>query len=64
MDDWPYLAPPPVTGAFTAADVARETNSALYAALLDRWAEHVWESWADHHHTVRRWAAVAADGAA
>ena len=61
LSDWPYLAPPRHLGAVTAVDVhavpgpARDVRAAA-------WLEATWNAWADHHPTIRSWAAIVNEG--
>ena len=40
----------------TILDVQGEKDAALHIARVRRWARSVWDAWAPHHETVRRWA--------
>jgi hypothetical protein len=49
LSEWPYLPPPETLGTMTVSDVHTSQD-------IDEWAAAVWDAWADHHDTVRRWA--------
>ncbi len=52
------LEPPALPGEVTVLDVLDATNLIKHAELSRERAKSVWEAWADHHNTVRRWAAA------
>lgn len=54
--DFRWLEPPPPGGAITILDVRGADDLRDHATRVERWARSVWESWSDHHETVRRWA--------
>lgn len=58
---WPWLAPPAAYG-MTVLDVLRATTGDEHVARVRDWSQAVWEAWADHHETVRGWAAEALRG--
>lgn len=51
-----WLEPPPAGGALTILDVVDAADERDHVARVERWARSVWESWSDHHETIRRWA--------
>jgi hypothetical protein len=53
-----WLEPPGSLGSVTVMDVYRARDPAEHMGWVERWAGSVWESWAPHHATVRRWAEV------
>lgn len=54
--DFRWLTPPPAGGALTVLDVAGAADLRDHEARVERWARSVWETWSDHHETIRRWA--------
>lgn len=54
--DFHWLTPPPAGGALTVLDVVGATDLRDHEARVERWARSVWETWSDHHETIRRWA--------
>ena len=50
-----WLAPPPVRGVVTVADVHGATTSEAHARRVREWAASVWAAWSSHHETIRRW---------
>lgn len=50
-----WLQPPRDRGAITVADVAAAGNLAEHERRVGEWGRSVWEAWAPHHATVRRW---------
>lgn len=57
---WPWLAPPEEF-EMTVQDVLVARDGIQHGGLVRRWAETTWESWADHHELIRRWASEALD---
>lgn len=55
---WPWLQPP-AAYRMTVLDVLRATSGDEHVALVRDWGRAVWDAWADHHDTVRGWAAEA-----
>lgn len=51
-----WLEPPPAGSALTIVDVAGATSLHDHTSRVERWARSVWESWSDHHETIRHWA--------
>jgi hypothetical protein len=51
-----WLEPPPPGGALTILDVRGAHDLRDHTSRVQRWARSVWESWSDHHDTVRQWA--------
>jgi hypothetical protein len=51
-----WLEPPPSLGALTVLDVARAADLAEHVRLVEQWANSVWDAWAEHHETIRKWA--------
>ena len=48
-----WLTPPASRGAITVVDIAAAPDNLAHAALVRRWAEDVWDAWAEHHEAVR-----------
>jgi hypothetical protein len=40
----------------TILDVRHTTTFTEHEEAMKRWAESVWQAWALHHETIRRWA--------
>lgn len=51
-----WLEPPTEADWQTILDVRGARDVKEHAARVQRWARSVWEAWARHHETVRRWA--------
>lgn len=51
-----WLEPPQPESWLTIADVRGAPSLRDHTARVQRWARSVWQAWADHHETVRRWA--------
>lgn len=51
-----WLEPPPAGSALTIRDVEGAANLHDHTSRVERWARSVWESWSDHHETLRHWA--------
>ena len=51
-----WLEPPESPGDMTILDVAQAQNLTEHEELVRRWARCVWDSWSDHHLTVKSWA--------
>jgi hypothetical protein len=51
-----WLEPPASLGSVTVMDVHRARDPIEHRECVERWAKSVWEAWAPHHATVRRWA--------
>ncbi len=58
LPDWPHLTPPAELGGITVAQVRAAAPDQL-ADELHAWAQACWTAWAQHHRTVRTWAAAA-----
>ena len=56
--DYVWLDPPASLGPLTILDAHQARDLAEHAARVERWARSVWETWAPHHETVRRWASL------
>lgn len=54
--DFHWLEPPPAGAGLTIMDVVGGSSLKDHEARVERWARSVWESWADHHETIRGWA--------
>ena len=54
--DFVWLDPPASLGDVTVLDVLGARDPEEHAERVRRWAASVWEAWAPHHETVRRWA--------
>jgi hypothetical protein len=50
-----WLEPPERNGQITVADVHQAANATEHLHRVEVWARDVWEAWAAHHSTVRRW---------
>lgn len=50
-----WLDPPAMAGRMTVVDVLPARSPQEHEQLVRAWAEDVWEAWAPHHDTVRRW---------
>jgi hypothetical protein len=50
-----WLAPPSMDGRMTVIDVLQATTAREHDQVVRAWAEDVWDAWAGHHRTVRRW---------
>lgn len=50
-----WLAPPPMTERLTVVDVLPARDIADHERRVRAWALDVWDAWAPHHGTVRRW---------
>ncbi|HSH46652.1 MAG TPA: DUF5946 family protein [Longimicrobiales bacterium] len=50
------LEPPPAESWLTIVDVAGARDLREHAMKVHRWAQSVWEAWAQHHDTIRAWA--------
>ena len=48
---WPRLEPPARAGSLTIADVVAAEPGGR-AAVIERWAREVWESWSKHRETI------------
>lgn len=57
-DPWGFqwLEPPQAGSAMTLLDVRNAATLREHTSRVERWARSVWESWAEHHETIRRWA--------
>jgi hypothetical protein len=51
-----WLEPPEHRGQRTVLDVAGARNLREHTSRVEWWARSVWESWSDHHETIRGWA--------
>lgn len=56
--DLVWLEPPASSGEVTVLDMLGAKNPDEHAKLAREWAKSLWEAWADHHATVRRWDAA------
>jgi hypothetical protein len=56
--DFAWLEPPESPDWLTLLHVREARDPAEHEARVREWAESVWEAWAEHHETVRRWSAV------
>lgn len=54
--EFEWLEPPSGGGALTIVDVKDAESLRDHTSRVERWAQSVWESWSDHHETIRRWA--------
>lgn len=52
---WVWLDPPENMGSMTVADVVKAQSAEEHRDLVWEWARSVWQAWARHHETVRRW---------
>jgi len=52
---YPWLTPPAQPGAVTVRHVLAAQTAPEHLASVDRWARSVWEAWAEHRATVRKW---------
>lgn len=57
-----WLEPPSSLGAFTVLDVVGAKDFDEHVRLVEQWATSVWEAWAKHHETIRKWADQQANG--
>lgn len=57
-----WLEPPAALGDVTVRDVLVATSADAHAELVRAWARSVWDAWAEHHETIRRWADEVARG--
>lgn len=57
-DDFVWLDPPSHPGDVTVLDVLAAREPDEHMGRVRGWAASVWEAWASHHETVRRWAAT------
>jgi len=53
--DW--LEPPPMMGTMSVFEVLQAASNEEHQHRARTWAESVWNAWAVHHDTVRRWCA-------
>ena len=51
-----WLDPPVSLGEITILDVRDAKDPDEHIERVREWARLVWEAWAPHHETVRRWA--------
>ena len=51
-----WLDPPESLGEITVLDVRDAKDPDEHIERVREWARSVWEAWAPHHETVRRWA--------
>jgi hypothetical protein len=56
--DLAWLAPPASPAEITVLHLLGAKSPEEYGELARVWAWSVWESWSEHHETVRRWASV------
>jgi hypothetical protein len=52
-----WLDPPGFLGEVTVLDVHAATDPEQHEVRVHQWARAVWQAWAEHHHTIRSWAA-------
>jgi hypothetical protein len=57
--DFHWLQPPPLHGLITVADVLPASIPAEHERLVWAWGRDVWQAWAPHHSTIRKWNASA-----
>ncbi len=57
-EDFVWLDPPASLGEVTVLDVLGAQDPDEHMGRVRGWAASVWEAWASHHETVRRWAAT------
>ncbi len=50
-----WLDPPEPLGTVTVADVHGAPNAIEHKQRVEHWAQDVWNAWAPHHPTIRRW---------
>ena len=50
-----WLDPPSSLGPITIVDVHGAQDPTEHVDRVERWARNVWQAWAPHHATVRRW---------
>jgi hypothetical protein len=55
-EDFVWLDPPDNLGGVTVLDVVDARDPEEHTERVRGWAASVWEAWAAHHETVRRWA--------
>jgi hypothetical protein len=55
-EDFVWLDPPDDLGDVTVLDVLEARDPEEHMERVRGWAASVWEAWAPHHETVRRWA--------
>ena len=55
-EDFVWLDPPGNLGDVTVLDVLDAGDPGEHVDRVRGWAASVWEAWAPHHETVRRWA--------
>lgn len=53
------LAPPELHWRLNVGDVLAAADAAAHRRLVREWGAQVWEAWAPHHATIRRWNAEA-----
>ena len=53
--DLHWLEPPATRGTLTIVDALDARDDGERAVRIDEWAQLVWDAWAPHHDTVRRW---------
>jgi hypothetical protein len=56
-DKCEWLDPPSMAGTVNVLDVLRADSTEKHETSVRSWAESVWNAWAPHHHTVRKWCA-------
>lgn len=57
--DFTWLAPPPQHDVMTVGDVLTARDATEHERLTREWACQVWQAWAPHHGTIRKWNAQA-----
>ena len=53
-----WLEPPAYLGDITVLDVVQARDLKEHERLVNLWARAVWQAWAVHHPTIRRWSAT------
>lgn len=56
------LDPPDTRGLTTVDDILQAHDPVEHGHLVRTWASEVWQAWAAHHATIRRWNEVALGG--
>lgn len=56
-DGFHWLTPPADWGQVTVADVVAVASVPDHREMVWKWARSAWAAWAEHHETVRGWAA-------
>jgi hypothetical protein len=53
--EYSWLPPPLRMAGVTVLDVLKARDAATHMMAVERWAEAVWGTWAEHQATVKRW---------